>query len=124
LEALQKRFSNELGEFRLWCSIANRAIELSGVPAEEVEEKVGAHYRVTTHIFRKAGWGLKPMSTPPWQVSAETAANGGMGYGLLSDSDSEVNPKKRKLTDDEGVLLDLAFYCVPLHITSSSLVSL
>jgi hypothetical protein len=75
------------------------------VPADEVEEKVGAHYRVSTHIFRKAGWGLKPMSTPPWQISAETANNGGMGNGLMSDSDSDTNSRKRKSTDDEGVCL-------------------
>ena len=46
--ALEKRFNTELGEFRLWSATANRAIEHSGVPADEVEEKVRAHYRPTS----------------------------------------------------------------------------
>ena len=58
--ALEKRFTTELGEFRLWAATANRAIELSGVPADEVEEKVRAHYRPTTNLFIKAGYFLRP----------------------------------------------------------------
>ena len=42
-EQLTKRYATELGEFRLWCAVANRAIEDSGVPRDEVEEKVRAH---------------------------------------------------------------------------------
>ena len=51
--ALQKRWSHELGEFRLWCATANRAVQLSGVPADEVEEMVAAHRRPTTSLFRR-----------------------------------------------------------------------
>jgi hypothetical protein len=49
--ALQKRWNTELGEFRLWCATANRAVQLSGVPADQVEELVTAHFRVTTPLL-------------------------------------------------------------------------
>ena len=52
MEALKKRFNVELGEFRQWCSVASRAIELSGVPAELVLEKVEAHQRPSTALFK------------------------------------------------------------------------
>ena len=56
------------GSFRLWCATANRAIEQSGVPADEVEERVRLNYRPTTPIFRRNGWMERPMSVPTWQV--------------------------------------------------------
>ena len=51
---LMKRYTVELGEFSLWCAVANRAMELSGVPADEVEERVRAHWRPTTPNFRSS----------------------------------------------------------------------
>ena len=38
---MQRRWSLELGKFRLWCSTANRAMSLSGVTRDRVEEDVG-----------------------------------------------------------------------------------
>ena len=67
-QALEKRWSTELGEFRLWAATANRAVEHSGVPADEVEEKVRAHYRPTTSLFIKAGYYMRPMSVPPFSM--------------------------------------------------------
>ena len=62
--ALQKRFAHEHGEFRLWCSTANRAVELSGVPADDVEELVAAHRRPTTTIFRRLATPSHPSPLP------------------------------------------------------------
>ena len=72
--ALQKRWNTELGEFRLWCATANRTVQLSGVPADAVEEMVKAHYRPSTSLLRKHGYGERPMSVPAWSVNGETAA--------------------------------------------------
>ena len=62
--ALEKRFNIELNEFRLWASAANRAVAFSGVLPAEVEEKVRAHWRSTTCLFRKyliAQWLRNPL---------------------------------------------------------------
>ena len=40
---LQRRWSLELGKFRLWCSVANRAMTLSGVTRDKVEDDVSVH---------------------------------------------------------------------------------
>ena len=84
--ALQKRFATELGEFRLWCAVANRAVHYSGVPADKVEEEVKAHFRPTTTILRKLGFEVKPMSVPPWSINGDSASDGGMGNGLSGGS--------------------------------------
>ena len=97
----QKR---ELAEFRLWVGTAERAMELSGVPADEIEERVTSHYRcapvrprpfpshpsfltrfrarrLSTKIFIKAGWleKLKDWSNPAWTMEGATAQQGGCG---------------------------------------------
>ena len=62
--ALEKRFNIELNEFRLWACAANRAVAFSGVLPAEVEEKVRAHWRSTTCLFRKyliAQWLRNPL---------------------------------------------------------------
>ena len=46
--ALKRRWTLEYGEFKMWCATANRAVEQSGVPRDQVEELVKAHYRCTT----------------------------------------------------------------------------
>jgi hypothetical protein len=74
----RRGFDREMGEFRQWAQIANRAVNESGVPAEEVEDKVKAHYRITTSLFIKHGWWERPMSIPPTQISGDTAAVGGV----------------------------------------------
>ena len=73
--ALTKIFQRELGEFRLWNAIANRAVQLSGVPADRVEEDVKAHYRSTTSTFRRLNYGTRPMSAPPLEVSTNPNPN-------------------------------------------------
>ena len=45
------RFDGEWGEFKLWCTVAQRAIEDSGVPADEVEEKVEKHRRCARSLI-------------------------------------------------------------------------
>ena len=40
---LQRRWSLELGKFRLWCSVANKAMSLSGVTRDKVEDDVSVH---------------------------------------------------------------------------------
>ena len=85
-QALQTRFNTELGEFRLWAATANRAVELSGVPADEVEEKVRAHWRPTTSLFRNSNYEQRPMSIPPFSINSDTAARGGMGNNLRRQS--------------------------------------
>ena len=82
VQALEKRFQTELGEFRLWAAQANRAVSYSGVPADQVEELVRNHYRVTTPLFRKSNFEMRPMSVPPWQVNSESAMHGGDGNVL------------------------------------------
>ena len=82
VQALEKRFQTELGEFRLWAAQANRAVSYSGVPADQVEELVRNHYRVTTPLFRKSNFEQRPMSVPPWQVNSESAMHGGDGNVL------------------------------------------
>ena len=89
--ALEKRFNTELGEFRLWSATANRAIEHSGVPADEVEEKVRAHYRPTTSLFIKAGYYMRPMSVPPFQINSASAAKGGSKNNLRNLRLNEEN---------------------------------
>jgi hypothetical protein len=39
---LQRRWGLEYGEYKLWCAVANRAVNLSGVSADDVEEQVRA----------------------------------------------------------------------------------
>ena len=80
--ALTKIFQRELGEFRLWNAIANRAVQLSGVPADRVEEDVKAHYRSTTSTFRRLNFGTRPMSAPPLEVSGDSAHRGGVPNGM------------------------------------------
>ena len=82
VQALEKRFQTELGEFRLWAAQANRAVSYSGVPADQVEELVRTHYRVTTPLFRKSNFDQRPMSVPPWQINADSARHGGDGNVL------------------------------------------
>ena len=36
---LKRRWNLEYGEFKLWCDVANRAIQLSGVPRDEVDTR-------------------------------------------------------------------------------------
>jgi hypothetical protein len=74
----RRRFDREMGEFRQWAQMANRAVTESGVPADEVEDKVKTHYRITTSLFIKHGWWARPMSIPPTQISGDTAAVGGV----------------------------------------------
>lgn len=76
------RFSRELGSFRQWCEIADRAMKESGVPADEVEERVTAHRRPTTRIFIQHGWHGRPMSVPPFRVSGSSADAGGEASAL------------------------------------------
>ena len=64
--ALRRRWELELGEFRLWCATASRAVQYSGVPADKVDQEVTAHWRPTCTLFRKAGfnrWWRR--ATPP-----------------------------------------------------------
>ena len=68
-KALEKRYSTEWGEFRLWCARAQRAVSYSGVPADEVEEKVKEHYRISTALFLKYNMGMRPMAQPAFQMS-------------------------------------------------------
>ena len=89
-QALEKRWNTELGEFRLWASTANRAVELSGVPADEVEDKVRVHWRPTTSLFRKSNYAARPMSIPPFQINSESAPMGGMGNSLSSHVRGDV----------------------------------
>jgi hypothetical protein len=79
VQALEKRFHTELGEFRLWAAKANRAVTYSGVPADKVEEEVKEHYRNTTSLFRRSNFEQRPMSVPPYQIHAESAPHGGDG---------------------------------------------
>jgi hypothetical protein len=88
-QALEKRFNTELGEFRLWSSTANKAVEFSGVPADQVEEMVRAHWRPTTSLFRKSNYEQRPMSIPPFFINSESAARGGMANNLRLPSSRE-----------------------------------
>ena len=97
-QALEKRWSTELGEFRLWAATANRAVEHSGVPADEVEDKVRAHYRPTTSLFIKAGYYLRPMSIPPYQINSASAGKGGSKNNLR---DFRLNEEDDVEVDDE-----------------------
>ena len=74
VEAFKKIWSKYWGEARLWSAKAQRAISLSGVPAEEVEEKVVEFFNCTTMLFVRAGMCNRPMAQPPFQVSGESAA--------------------------------------------------
>ena len=78
-KALEKRYATEWGEFKLWCAKATRAITFSGVPADEVEDKVKEHQRVTTPLFLRYNMGMRPMAAPPWQVAGDSADMGGFG---------------------------------------------
>jgi len=48
---LAYRYDDELGEFRRWCQVADKAVKLSGVSADEVEEKVEAHRRLVARLL-------------------------------------------------------------------------
>ena len=61
-KALEKRYATEWGEFKLWCAKATRAITFSGVPADEVEDKVKEHQRVTR---RRSSLGTT-LACGPW----------------------------------------------------------
>ena len=69
VEAYKRIWSKMWGEAKLWSAKAQRAISLSGVPAEEVEEKVTEFYNCTTMLFVKAGMADRPMAQPPFQMS-------------------------------------------------------
>jgi hypothetical protein len=77
-KATEKRYQLEYGEFKLWCARAQRAVNLSGVRADEVEDQVKEHYRPTTPLFLKYNMGMRPMAQPPLQMSGESADIGGL----------------------------------------------
>ena len=39
---MERRWGYEYGEYKLWCAVANRAVNQSGLSADETEEKVSA----------------------------------------------------------------------------------
>jgi len=82
-QQLHNRYDDELGEFRRWCQVADKAVKLSGVSADEVEEKVEAHRRPSTRIFMSHGYWKRPMSISPWTVSGATALTGGSGPSFV-----------------------------------------
>ena len=100
-QALEKRFNTELGEFRLWSSTANKAVEFSGVPADQVEEMVRAHWRPTTSLFRKSNYEQRPMSIPPFSINSESAARGGMANNLRLPSSREAHADSQDSDDEE-----------------------
>eukprot|EP00966_Prymnesium_polylepis_P306054 7072553-Prymnesium_polylepis.1 len=57
-KATEIKYKKEYGEFKLWCARAQRAVSYSGVPAEDVEEKVQEHHRPTTPLFLKFNMGM------------------------------------------------------------------
>jgi hypothetical protein len=79
-QALQKRLSTEVGEFRLWCATAQRAI-VSGAPRDRLEECVTAHRRATTTILRKLGVCRLPMSVPEWHIEGDATESATNGHG-------------------------------------------
>ena len=84
----------ELGEFRLWCKVAAHAVHKSGIPAEDVLDKVTAHNRPTTHIFHKHEYYENPMAQPPWRCSGDVADMGGEGavyFGVRVDGPAGAN---------------------------------
>ncbi|KAL1523959.1 hypothetical protein AB1Y20_018877 [Prymnesium parvum] len=82
-QQLHNRYDDELGEFRRWCQVADKAVKLSGVSADEVEEKVEAHRRPSTRIFMSHGYWKRPMSISPWTVSGATTLTGGSGPSFV-----------------------------------------
>ena len=76
-EAVAK-FEALWGEAKLWAAKGQRAVSLSGVPADQVEDLVTEHYNITTPLFIKAGLCMRPMAQPPFQISGESAAAGGL----------------------------------------------
>ena len=88
VEAFKKIWAKYWGEAKLWSAKAQRAVSFSGVPADEVEEWVTEHYNCTTSLFVKAGLCNKPMAQPPFQMSGETAAMGGLGAVNLGLGDA------------------------------------
>jgi hypothetical protein len=101
VQALEKRFQTELGEFRLWAAQANRAVSYSGVPADQVEELVRNHYRVTTPLFRKSNFEQRPMSVPPWQVNSESAMHGGDGNVLGGSVSGNGDDDEDEMDEDD-----------------------
>ena len=131
--ALEKRFNIELNEFRLWASAANRAVAFSGVLPAEVEEKVRAHWRSTTCLFRKyliAQWLRNPLgdddeeeekehveectvdhpvSAGPPRRGHTVCGGGGGGEGSSGNSVSpgpDVRGKDRDDAPHDGVFCD------------------
>ena len=97
-KALEKRYATEWGEFKLWCVKATRAITFSGVPAEEVEDKVKEHHRLTTPLFLRYNMGMRPMAAPPWQMAGDSADIGGFGApagGMGSSSGAHCRNEAR-----------------------------
>ena len=88
VEAFKKLWTKYWGEAKLWSAKAQRAVSFSGVPADQVEEWVHEHYNCTTSLFVKAGLCNKPMAQPPFQMSGETAAMGGLGAVNLGLGDA------------------------------------
>ena len=54
--ALKSIWQKYYGEAKLWSAKAQRDVSLSGVPADEVEEKVVEHYNVTSCGLAAPGW--------------------------------------------------------------------
>ena len=102
VNALKSRFALELGEFRLWCSVANQAVHLSGVMADEVEDKVGAHRRPSTHTFRMNGYATKEMSVPSFHVSGSSADTGGIENNLGAGAAASSKSKSSKGNSGQG----------------------
>ena len=67
--AFKAIWSKYFGEGKLWGAKAQRAVQYSGVPAEQVEEMVTDHYNVTTPLLIKYGICSRPMAQPPFQIS-------------------------------------------------------
>jgi hypothetical protein len=111
-EALKTRWSLELGEFRLWCDKARRAIQYSGVPADQVEERVTEHWRPTSALFRKANYDGRPMSSTPWSCSGESAHTAGVGspFGAEGAAAAAAAAAAAKQCMDAGMGHDAAAF--------------
>ena len=101
-KALKTRFNLEICEFRLWCSIANRAVHESGCVADDVEDRVSHHRRSTTHTFRLNGYASKAMSVPAYHVNGATAEAGGVDNNLGGASSKGKSSKGKGQRDGSG----------------------
>ena len=94
VQGLKSRFDTELGEFRLWCHVANKAHELSGVPRDDLIERVSAHRRPTTSIFLRHNFGAKPMSCPPFRMNGEGVTASVFAAGTAATSATEQDEEE------------------------------